>query len=123
METAKTIDEYILQSPEDVRPKLRELRKLIQETLPEATEKMSWKMPTFYLLGNVVHFAVYAKHIGFYPGGAAMQHFLPRLSGYKTSKGALQLPLDKPFPEDLLREMVLYSANENKVPKTQCGKA
>ena len=123
METAKTIDEYILQSPEDVQPKLRELRKLIQETLPEATERMSWKMPTFYLQGNVVHFAVYAKHIGFYPGGEAMQHFLPKLSEFKTSKGALQLPLNKPFPEDLLREMVLYSANENKECKIQSGKA
>lgn len=109
-----TIDEYIAQFPPEVQEKLAAVRNTIREAAPEATEKISWQMPTFYLHGNLVHFAAMKKHIGFYPGPSGVAAFAPKLTEYKTSKGAIQFPLNKPLPLDLIREIVTFRVAENK---------
>jgi uncharacterized protein YdhG (YjbR/CyaY superfamily) len=111
--TINTIDEYILQFPPEVQEKLNTLRSVIKESAPEATEKMSWQMPTFALHGNLVHFAAYKKHIGFYPGASGIEKFNHEFSEYKSSKGAVQFPLDKPMPYELIRNIVKFRVAEN----------
>lgn len=110
----KTIDEYILLFPDDVQEKLQTLRQVIKEAAPDAIEKISWQMPTFYQHGNLVHFAAHKKHIGLYPGDSGIKAFEHMLTEYKSSKGAVQFPLDKVLPYDLVREIVLFRVNENK---------
>lgn len=110
----KTIDEYILQFSPEIQEKLQILRKIISEAAPEAEEKMSWQMPTFYLYGNLVHFAAHKNHIGFYPGPSGIVQFKAELSEYKSSKGAVQFPNDKPLPIELIAEIVKFRVNENK---------
>lgn len=111
--TDQTIDDYILQFPAEVQERLRQIRNLIRETVPEAMEKISWQMPTFYLQGNLVHFAAHKNHIGFYPASSGVETFQKQLSGYKSSKGAVQFPMDKPLPLEIIREIVRYRAAEN----------
>jgi uncharacterized protein YdhG (YjbR/CyaY superfamily) len=108
-----TIPEYIARFPEQVRGILEELRRVIKETAPEAEEAISWGMPTFRLHGNLVHFAGYKHHIGFYPGSSAIDAFREELPPYKHSKGTLQFPIDKPVPFDLVRKIVRYRVKEN----------
>jgi len=108
-----TIDEYILRFPEDIQEELQKLRKVIKEAAPEASEKISWQMPTFYLQGNLVHFAAHKSHIGFYPGESGVEVFKEELTGYKSSKGAIQFPFDKPVPYELITKIVKYRVNEN----------
>ena len=108
-----TIDEYIDASPEPAQSKLRELRLLIQETAPDAQEKISYQMPTFYLNGNLVHFAAHTKHIGFYPTPSGIAQFEAQLSSYKHAKGSVQFPLDEPLPLDLIRQIVRFRVEEN----------
>lgn len=104
-----TIDEYIAAYP-DVRGEIMAaLREVIRQNAPEAKEKISWGMPTFHQKVNIIHFAAHKNHIGIYPGPEAMEHFAGRLKDYKTSKGALQLPLDKPVPYELVAEMVRFN--------------
>lgn len=107
------IDEYILGFPADVQEKLRSLRQTIKEVAPEATEKISYKMPTFYLHGNLVYFAAYKNHIGFYPTSTGIEAFKEELTPYKHAKGSVQFPLDKPLPLDLVKRMVTYRIEEN----------
>lgn len=109
----KSIDEYILQFTPEVQDKLQALRKVIKEIAPDAIEKMSWQMPTFALKGNLVHFAAYKKHIGFYPGPSGIEVFKHKLSEYKSSKGTVQFPIDKPLPYELIREIVRFRVDEN----------
>ena len=92
---------------------LQELRQIIQESAPEATEKISYQMPTFYLNGNLVHFAVNKNHIGFYPAPSGIEAFEEALTPYKYSKGAIQFPFDKPIPYDLIRRIVKHRVEEN----------
>jgi len=113
----KTIDEYIAAFPKDVQSIMEKLRKAIKEQAPQATEAISYQMPTFKLNGNLVHFAAYKKHIGFYPTPSAIEAFTEKLSGYKTSKGAVQFPINKPLPIDLVKEMVTYRVKENLAKK------
>ncbi len=108
-----TIDEYIARQPADVQPILQEIRAVIRQAAPEATEKISYQMPTFYLNGNLVHFAAYQHHIGFYPTPSGTEQFEQELSGYKRAKGSVQFPLDRPMPYDLIRRMVEFRAAEN----------
>ena len=103
-----SIDEYIAAQAEDVQPVLQRIRETIRAAAPEATEKISWQMPTFWQGENLIHFAVFKKHIGLYPGGEATTEFADRLSGYKTSKGAIQLPLGKPIDYELITDIVLW---------------
>jgi uncharacterized protein YdhG (YjbR/CyaY superfamily) len=110
----KTIDEYISPFPPEVQEILQTLRKMIKESAPEAKEKISYQMPTFALRGNLVHFAAYKNHIGFYPGAIGIAAFEQKLSEYKSSKGTVQFPIDKPLPYELISEMVKFRVTENK---------
>lgn len=107
------IDEYILQYPPEKQEKLHEIRQVIKEAAPEAQEKISWRMPTFYLNGNLVHFAMHKAHIGFYPGASGVEHFQNKLDGYQHSKGAIQFPLSEPLPRELITEIVRFRIKEN----------
>jgi uncharacterized protein YdhG (YjbR/CyaY superfamily) len=110
----KSIDDYIAQHPAELQEKLQILRKAILDAAPGAQEKMSWQMPTFALQGNVAHFAVCKKHIGFYPGDGAVAAFRDEAEQYKGTKGSLHLPMDQPLPLELIGKMVKFSVAENK---------
>lgn len=107
-----SIDEYIAEQPDNVRPLLQSIRETIRAAAPEATEKISWQMPTFWQGENLIHFAAFKKHIGLYPGGEATAVFAERLVGYKISKGAIQLPLGKPIDYKLITDIVLWRINQ-----------
>lgn len=109
----KTVDEYIGRCPAEIQPRLTELRAVIREIAPEATEVISWAMPTFKLNGNLIHFAAHKHHVGIYPGVKAIKHFQTQLLPYHTSKGAIQLPHTEPLPYDLIREIVAFCVAEN----------
>lgn len=108
------IEAYIDTFPVEVQIKLHRMNELIRENLPMASEKMSYAMPTFFYHENVVHFAGYKKHIGFYPTPSAILAFKNELGMYKFSKGAVQFPLDLPLPESLIVSMVKYRLEEIK---------
>ncbi len=112
-QTFQTIDEYISGFPAEIQEKLIALRRFISECAPEAKEKISWGMPTFDLFGNLIHFAAFKNHIGIYPGENGVAVFKDRLTEYKTSKGAIQIPNTKPIPYDLIREIVKFRVEEN----------
>lgn len=103
-----TIDEYIASFPPEIQERLRTLRQVIHEEAPEAAEAISYQMPTFKLNGNLVHFAAFKNHIGFYPTPTGIEAFADDLSRYQTSKGAAQFPHDQPLPLDLVRRIVRY---------------
>ncbi len=109
-----TIDEYIGQFPREIQEILQEIRKIVHETAPEATEKISYQMPTFFLNGNLVHFAAFKKHIGFYPTPTGTEQFRSELSVYKGAKGSVQFPLDQPMPYELIRKIVAFRVAENR---------
>ncbi|PJZ24868.1 hypothetical protein CH352_11955 [Leptospira hartskeerlii] len=115
----KSIDEYIKTFPKEVQSILQELRKVIQEEAPEASGKISYQIPTFYLNGNLVHFAAYKNHIGFYPGASGISKFKKEIDKYKNAKGSVQFPIDQPLPFDLVRKIVKFRVGEfkKKVPK------
>ncbi len=107
------IDEYIAQYPENLQKKLHEIRRIIRANAPEATEIISWRMPTFYQHGNLVHFAMHKTHVGLYPGADGVAFFEERLGEYKHSKGAIQFPLDQPLPEKLIADIVAFRVKQN----------
>lgn len=109
----KTIDEYILQFPLEIQKTLQKLRLVIKEAAPEAEEKVSYHMPTFSLHGNLVHFAVWKNHIGFYPTSSGMNAFKQELLEYKGTKGSIHFPLTKPLPYDLISRIVKFRVAEN----------
>lgn len=113
MPNATNIDEYIARFPQPVQQKLTQLRDLIRKHAPRAVEKISYQMPTFYLNGNLVHFAAHTRHIGFYPTSSGILHFERELSGYKSSKGAVQFPMDRPLPTELISRIVEFRVKEN----------
>ena len=108
-----SIDEYIAGFPEAVKETLSELRETIKRSAPQAVEKICYGIPTFYLNGNLVHFAAYEHHIGFYPTPSAMAHFRKELKRYKSAKGSVQFPLDEPLPLDVIAAMVKFRVDEN----------
>ena len=108
------IDSYIAGFPEDIRNLQTELRAVIKQAAPEATEKISYSMPTFYQHGNLVHFAAYKNHVGFYPAASGIEAFKAELSAYKWSKGTIQFPLGKPLPVDLITRIVQFRLEENR---------
>ena len=108
-----SIDEYIAQFPPDVQEKLQEMRRLIKETAPAAQEAISYQMPTFKLHGNLVHFAAFKNHIGFYPAPSGIDAFEAELAPYRTGKGTIQFPLDQPIPAELVQKVVRYRVAEN----------
>lgn len=110
----KSIDEYIAHLPENVQDILEELREVISESAPEAEETINYGIPTFKLNGkNLVHFAAYKNHIGFYPAPSGIAEFRKELSQYKSSKGAVQFPIDKPIPFPLVKKIVIFRVEEN----------
>lgn len=113
----KTIDDYISTFPEDVRDILNELRQTIKEAAPEAEETISYQIPTFILNGNLVHFAAFENHIGFYPAPSGMEAFRQELSAYKGAKGSVQFPINEPLPLPLIRRIVEYRVKENLASK------
>ena len=108
-----TIDEYIAGFPDDVQQILQKIRSTIHEAAPEAREKISYQMPTFFLNGNLVHFAAFKEHIGFYPVPTGIEKFKKELSVYKQGKGSVQFPLDQPIPYDLITKIVKFRVKEN----------
>ena len=108
-----SIDAYIASFPEDIQVKLLAIRSLVQTIVPEASEKFSYGMPTFYYKGNLVHFAAYRGHIGFYPTPSGIEAFAAELSAYKSAKGSVQFPIDQPLPLELISRIVAYRKLEN----------
>jgi uncharacterized protein YdhG (YjbR/CyaY superfamily) len=108
------IEAYIGQFPPDVQEKLTAIRRVIQEAVPDATEKISYQMPTFELHGNLVHYAAYKNHIGYYPAPRGIEAFAEELAQYKGAKGSVQFPLDLPIPYDLIRRIAIFRAAENR---------
>jgi len=114
----ETIDEYIETFPEDVQAILRKMRQTIRDAAPGAVEAISYQMPTFKLNGrNLVHFAAFKSHIGFYPIPTGIEAFKDELSPYKQGKGSVQFPLDKPIPYSLVERIVRYRVKEEQETK------
>jgi uncharacterized protein YdhG (YjbR/CyaY superfamily) len=109
----QSIDEYIATFPENVQAALQKVRATIKAAAPDATEKISYQMPTFYLKGNLVYFAAWKNHIGFYPIPSGMAAFEEELSQFERTKGGVQFPLDKPMPLDLITRIVEFRVAEN----------
>ena len=109
----ENIDEYIADCPLHFQDKLKEMRAIIAKAAPGAGEKISYRMPTFYLNGPLVFFAAQKNHIGFYPTPSGVEAFKEDLVGYKTSKGAIQFPIDKPVPRQLVSRIVRFRVKEN----------
>jgi uncharacterized protein YdhG (YjbR/CyaY superfamily) len=110
---ANSIDDYIAGFPSDTQKVLKELRALIKATAPDATEKITYRMPTFVLKRHLVYFAGYEKHVGFYPTGSGIEAFKEELKPYKGGKGSVQFPLGQPLPTDLIRRIVEFRVQEN----------
>jgi uncharacterized protein YdhG (YjbR/CyaY superfamily) len=108
------IDKYISGFPEEVREILEKVRKTIRDEAPEATETINYGIPTFQLKGNLVHFAGFKNHIGFYPAPSGIEAFKAELSSFKGAKGSVQFPLDKPIPYELIRRIVKFRVQEIK---------
>jgi uncharacterized protein YdhG (YjbR/CyaY superfamily) len=109
----QTIDDYIKSFPLEAQKRLTAIRRLVEKLAPAAQEKISYQMPTFYLNGNLVHFAAFKNHIGFYPTPHGIEAFQKELSRYKNGKGSVQFPHDEPLPMKLIEEMVKYRIEKN----------
>ena len=107
-EKPKTIDDYILLQDENIRPKLNEVREILRSAIPDAEERISWSMPTYWKGQNLIHFAASKKHIGIYPGGEATTIFADELTGIDVSKGTIRLPYDKELPADLIAKIAKW---------------
>ncbi len=114
----QTIDAYIARFPEDVQEILNEIRRIIHEVAPAAEETIKYQIPTFMLGGNLVHFAAFKKHVGFYPTPSGIEHFRDALSGYRCAKGSVQFPLDAPVPYHVIKRIVKFRVKENLARET-----
>jgi uncharacterized protein YdhG (YjbR/CyaY superfamily) len=108
-----TIDEYIASFPGDIQEILEKIRQTIRAAAPGAEEAFSYQMPTFKLEGNLVHFAAFKNHIGFYPTPSGIEEFEAQLAAYKGAKGSVQFPLNQPIPYDLIAKIVAFRMREN----------
>ena len=106
------IDEYIASFPRDVQAVLNEIRKTIRKAAPDADEALKYRIPTFVLHENLVHFAAFKNHIGFYPTPSGVEAFKQELSRYEGAKGSVQFPIDKPMPLQLIDRIVKFRARE-----------
>jgi len=109
----QTIDQYIATFSPTIQTILQQIRQAIHEAAPEVEETISYQMPAFKQNGVLVYFAAFKDHIGFFPTGSGVEAFKDKLSSYKTSKGTIQFPLDKPVPLDLIKEIVRFRVSEN----------
>jgi len=103
-----TIDDYIADQPEEIKPILIKIRETIREAAPDAAEKISWQMPTFRQGENLIHFAAFINHIGIYPGDMTDSPFKARLAGYRRTKGAIRFPLDKSVDYELISDITKW---------------
>lgn len=110
---AETIDEYISIYPENVQTILKKLRQVVRESAPRAVETISYRIPTFKLNGNLVHFAAFKDHISFFPTSSGRIAFKEELSKYKGGRGTIQFPLDEPIPYALIKRIVKFRVREN----------
>jgi len=110
---AKDIDEYIASFPKETQKLLEQVRVTIREAAPEAEETINYGIPTLTLKGNLVHFAAFKNHIGFYPAPSAIKAFSKELSAYDGAKGSVKFPIDKPLPFDLISKIVKFRVKEN----------
>jgi len=117
-----TIDEYIAGFPPDVQAILQKIRATIRKAAPQAEETIKYQMPTFTLHGNLVHFAAFKNHIGFYPVPTGIEAFKRELSVYKGGKGSIQFPLDQPIPYGLISKIVKFRVKENLAKAEARGK-
>jgi uncharacterized protein YdhG (YjbR/CyaY superfamily) len=108
-----SIDEYIATFPEEIQTILQEIRETIKAAAPDAEEKISYQTPTFALQGNLVHFAAFKNHIGFYPTPSGVEAFKEEIARYQSAKGSIQFPLDEPMPLDLITRIVKLRVAEN----------
>lgn len=111
--TPKSIDEYIAIFPKEVQDILQNLRATIHKAAPDSTEAISYQMPTFKLNGNLVHFAAYKNHIGFYPTASGIEAFKEEIKEYKNAKGSVQFPINEPLPFNLITRIVAFRVSEN----------
>ncbi len=118
----ETIDEYIETFPQDTQEVLRRIRQTIREEVPDAAEAISYQMPAFKLNGSLVWFAALKNHIGFYPTPSGIEAFAREMAPYRSTKGAVQFPLNKPIPYDLIRRVVRFRAKENLAKKKAASK-
>lgn len=109
----ESIDAYIARFSPPIAEILRSIRQVIREAAPDAAEKISYQMPAFALHGNLVYFAAFQNHIGFFPTASGVEAFEQELKGYKGGKGTIRFPLDKPIPYELIRRIVQYRVAEN----------
>ena len=107
------IDEYISTFPKEIQTTLQAIRTCIKKVVPEAEECINYGIPTFKHYGNLVHFAGYKNHIGFYPGAEGIFAFKDELAGYKSAKGSVQFPINKPIPYELIGEITLFRKIQN----------
>ncbi len=110
--TPTTIDEYIAGFPARVQNILRSVRATIRKAAPAANEKISYQIPTFTLNGNLVHFAAWKNHLGFYPTSSGIRKFHRELSSYETARGSVKFPLDEPMPLELISRIVKFRVHE-----------
>jgi uncharacterized protein YdhG (YjbR/CyaY superfamily) len=117
-----TIDQYIASFPKHIQAMLQQMRREIRKAAPEAEEAIKYQMPTFVLHENLVHFAAFQKHIGFYPAPSAIAHFKDELTSYRSAKGSVQFPLDQPIPVALIERMVAFRVDEAKARRKKAKK-
>jgi len=119
----KTIDEYIATFPKETQKILEEIRTTINAAAPDAEEKISYQMPTFYLNGNLIHFAAFKNHIGIYPTPSGTEAFKDEISMYQSAKGSIRLPIDEPIPLELIGRIVKFRVDENLTKAKAKGKS
>ena len=114
----ETVDEYILAQDEGIRDQLQSIRSVLKSVLPDATEKISWSMPTYWKGHNIIHFAAAKKHIGLYPGPEAVEHFAEKLdqAGCPYSKGAIRIPCSVELPLSLIAEIAAWCRDTGNHP-------
>ncbi len=115
MKSYKTISKYIENFPKDVQKTLRQIRSTLKKAVPKSSEAIKYGIPTIVGSKNIVHFAAYKKHIGFYPGSSAIKIFQKELAKYKISKGTVRFPLDKPLPLGLIAKITKFRAKEDRL--------
>ncbi len=117
-DSPQTIDEYIASFPRDVQAILKQIRTTIKKAAPDAEEAIKYRIPTFVLNGNLVHFAAFKSHIGFYPTPSGVEAFKQELSRYEGAKGSVQFPIEKPMPLNLIERIVKFRVKEARVKST-----